>query len=233
MTYIHKMEQTTPSLKELLKLVRQSTLLQSESKTQYAKMFRRLASDLKCADYMELLFTKDVLDETWTIIRLRKASNGAITGRAKKQHAMADLRRERQGHEQHKQEVKAEVEKEIKDEKTRTSAFTEMSEYVCTLTTRENGYKQEIHEANALEDSIDYQLKLNILLDAAMKRRNDALKQLEWYRKAFAANVRKTTDAAIEAATADTDTDAGACADTEAEAGTEADNNKVPLAPEG
>ena len=221
-----KNKQTAPTLKDLMKLVRQSTLLLSESQTQYARMFLRLAADMKCADYIELLLVKDVLDETWTIIRLRKASNGAINIRAEKQRGMEDLRRTRQEYEQDTREVMTEVEKDIKEEATRTSAFAAMSEHVCLKINREKQYEQEINEATALEESIKYQLELNILIDAAIKRRNDALKELEWYRKAFAADLKKASDAAIEAATTNNDGDA-------ADMGATAERNKVSLVPEG
>jgi hypothetical protein len=221
---------TMPMLKDIMKLLRQSTLLQSESRTQYAKMFRRLAVDLRCANYMELLFVKDVLDETWTIIRLRKASNGAINIRANKKRGMEDHRRKRQGYEQGKQELMADVEKDIKNEATRTSAFAEMSEHVYLHINKEKEYEQEIDEANALEESIKYQLELNILIDAAIKRRNDALKELEWYRKAFAADLKKASDAAIKVATTSSGNDDDA-ADADIEVTAESD--KVSLVPEG
>ena len=199
-----KANRSIPTLKDLMKLVRQSPLLLSESKSQYAKMFRRLVNDLKCGSYMELLLVKDAIDETWTIIRLRKASIGAINRRANKQRKMEEFRRKRQLNEADKQELMAEVGNDIKDEPTRSAAFTEMSEWICTLTTRESDNEQEVYEANALEDGVDYQIKINLLIDAAMKRRNDALKQLEWCRKSLAGDLRTATDAAIHAATTET-----------------------------
>ena len=217
---------TTPTLKDLMKLVRQSILLQSESQAEYAKMFHRLAADLKCADYMELLLVKDVLDETWTIIRLRKASNGAINVRAKSQRGMEDLRQKRQEYEQNKQELMVDAQRDIKDETTRTSAFTEMSEHVCQHIEREKQYEQEIDEAKALEDSIKYQIELNFLLDAATRRRNNALKDIEWYRKEFAADLKKASDAAIKASSNE-----GNTVDTVTEVTAESKN--LSLAPEG
>lgn len=202
-TSVSKIKHRVPSLADIMKLVRQSPLLLSESKSQYAKMLRRLVADLKCSDYMEVLLVKDVVDETWTIIRLRKASIGTINGRANRLRTMKAHRLKRQRNEEEKQELMAEVGKDMKHEETRAAAFTEMSEWIATSINREKDHEQELYEANALEGSIDYQLKINLLIDAAMKRRNDALKQLEWYRKALAAELRAATDMAIEAADCD------------------------------
>lgn len=206
-----------------MKLLPRPALLSSENIRRYVRMLHDLAETLQCRDHMELVLAKDVLDETWNIIRLRNAANATINGRANNQRAAEELRRKRQKNEDMKREVMSDVDNDLKDEKTRTSAFTEMSEWIYTLTTREADYEQEIWEASALESSIDYQLKLNLLIDAAMKRRNDALKQIEWYRKAFAVDMRSATDAVIEAATPDIS------ADSEYQASTD----DVSIVPEG
>jgi hypothetical protein len=192
----------------LMKHLPRPALLKSESVRQYGRMLHQLTKVFHCKDYMELLLIKDVVEETWTIIRLRKAAIGVINRRAQHQQKLEARRSEQRHKDGCQKELMTAVHKDLQEEATRKEALNEMVEFAVSPILQEKAAMQEIYEAIALEGSIDYQIKLNHLIDVVYKRRNDALRQLEWYRKELAVEITKASDSIIDVETADMAADA-------------------------
>src|SRR5207302_11412979 len=57
----------------------------------------------------------------------------------------------------------------------------------------------ERDHARALEEANKYYKELDNLLAGVIERRNDALEQLEWYRKGLGSELRRATDEIIDA----------------------------------
>src|SRR5207302_1621148 len=62
-----------------------------------------------------------------------------------------------------------------------------------------NRAADERDHARALEEAIKYYKELDNFLSVAIERRNDAIEQLEWYRKGLGSALRRATDEVIDA----------------------------------
>jgi hypothetical protein len=192
---------------ELSKLLGSPPLLRSEKAEDYEAMLSKLATCLATRDPLELLLVKDVIDETWAIIRIRRCSALSIRHRAKLQNKIEDHRTSSESYREAEQEWKEEINKSIKDEAERGVGLLQLEcsghdfEFAMNL----QRVDFELVEARALEYCIDHQEKLNGLVNDAFKRRNEALRQFEWYRCTLARHLRETSDEVIDAQFEDVD----------------------------
>ena len=195
---------TTPHMESIYlesvkALLCRPALLRSENFRDYSHMLNRLAFELHIKDPMEWILLDDIVHETFVIKRLRNASAHAINRRLETSKEISKRHDKDEGIREFHEFSQEYVKEALQDESTRSSGIMHLDEPIHEEINKAPQRSVELKEAIALENNIDYQIKLTQLIDAAYKRRNTALEQLEWYRAAFAQTVREASDAVIAA----------------------------------
>ena len=184
-------------LESVKALICRPALLRSESFKDYSHMLNRLAFELHIKDPMEWILLDDIVHETFVIKRLRNASAHAINRRLETSKEISKRHDKDEGIREFHEFSQEYVKEALQDESTRSSGVMHLNEPIHDEIVRAPQRAAELKEATALENNIDYQIKLTQLTDAAYKRRNTALEQLDWYRATFAQTVREASDAVI------------------------------------
>jgi hypothetical protein len=174
-------------------------LLTTESDKQYNEMLDQLIEALHPNDGLELLLVRQVLHETWKILRYERHQTLGIdrrfrqsaefqttlkAERLKKREALATKLAEKTGR----------PATELSQMKELYDVIDSSVEDVDELAER----RREILHNQALEAGMVFQQQLDHLISSATRRRNDALQQLEFYRAGLGRQLRELTDNIID-----------------------------------
>jgi hypothetical protein len=179
------------------------SLLTTESISQYREMADQLIKSLQPNDGLELLLVRQVLHETWKILRFERHQTLGIDRRARQS---LDLQNDLKAERAKKREA---LSKKLAENTGRP--VTELSQMVelCKViepsvedvdALAQSGHERrlEVMHNEALEAAIDFQERLDRLINGATKRRNDALQLLEYYRVGLGRRLRELTDHIID-----------------------------------
>jgi hypothetical protein len=144
---------------------------------------------------MEQLLIKQLIDDTWEAMRYARHKSLAIERRArqlrefqaKRAKALAQTKPEgSQPYPANELGRMHELEDKIEDTVNDVDAILDKP-------------MAELDHARALETSVIYHLQLDQLLNTAIARRDDALEQLDRYRRGSGKRLRKASDEIIDA----------------------------------
>jgi hypothetical protein len=179
------------------------SLLTTESASEYGEMFDQLIEALQPNDGLELLLVRQVLHETWKIMRYERHQTLGIDRRVRQSiEFQTELKAERVVK---REALSKKLAEKIGRPITELSQMHELCDVIETsvedfhaLAERGHAHRREIMHNRALEDGIVLQEQLDRLISAATKRRNDALQLLEFYRAVLGRQLRQLTDNIID-----------------------------------
>jgi hypothetical protein len=179
------------------------SLLTTESISQYREMADQLIKTLQPNDGLELLLVRQVLQETWKIMRYERHQTLGIDRRFRQSGEFQnDLKAERA---KKREALSKKLAEKTGRPVTELSQMVELCEVIETsvedvgaLAERGREHQREIMHNRALEAGIEFQEKLDRLISAATRRRNDALQLLEYYRVGLGRRLRELTDHIID-----------------------------------
>ena len=162
-----------------------SGVLSTENSKTYKEMREKLIVSLRPRNFLELLMVRQVLNETWKILRYQNNQSIGIERRFRESLAFQDKRAKalkarkeaiaKESAEKSGQPV-TELQRLIDLEIEITSSLQEADDILARPPT-------EFDHNRALEAGIVFHEQLDRLINGAMRRRNDALEQLELYRE--------------------------------------------------
>jgi hypothetical protein len=179
------------------------SLLTTESPGQYRALFDQVIEALQPNDGLELLLFRQVLQESWKILRYERHQTLGIDRRVRQRvEFQSDLKAQRLK----KREALA---KKLAERTGRTdtelSQMAELCDVIETtvedidvLAERGREHRREHMHNQALEAGIIFQEQLDRLISAATKRRDGALQQLEHYRAGVGRRLKELTDHIID-----------------------------------
>jgi hypothetical protein len=179
------------------------SLLTTESVSQYHEMADQLIKSLQPNDGLELLLVRQVLHETWKILRFERHQTLGIDRRVRQSLDLQnDLKVERA---KKSEALSKKLAEKTGRPLTELSQMVELCDVIETsledvdaLAERRYERQREIMHNEALEAGIAYQEQLDRLISAATKRRNDALQTLEYYRAGLGRRLRELTHDIID-----------------------------------
>ena len=175
-------------------------LLKSEKRSEYEAFKQRILDALQCKDPIERIYAESFVDDSWEIARLRKALPTLLNHNAKKH--LERIPAKRSADKEPLANVLAAFSRAIKHSRTEEEKEQQLNE-IGKISDQEeievSLEDEELADAMAVESSINLQVTLERLINDKYKRRNDTLRQIEWY-KGFADRLKRASDAAIEAA---------------------------------
>jgi hypothetical protein len=183
------------------------SVLSTENAEHYNEMWGQLVACLMPGDFMELFLIWQVQDATWMIMRYSRHRTIAVERGYReslefqvKRRQMQKARREAIAQEIAEKAGRpvSELQRLIDLDLTVESAPREALEIV----ERE---PSEIDHNRALETGIKFQTQLDQLINSANRRRETALKQLEFYRDGLGPYLRRVSDEIIDVATLQTE----------------------------
>ena len=194
-------------LSRTTKAVQTASFEQRRPNTYYTIVARFLES-LKPRDFVERMLVKDLTDSTWEMMRYSNHKTLAIERqhhlnlkiqgtlrelKEKEKAAIAncDGKTETVTAESHpKREKTAEQRGETKED--------ELGEQAGAATSQNEGCADELDHAKALEGRIEYFEQLDRLMRVQVARRNDALEQIEFYRRGLGQHLLQISDDIID-----------------------------------
>jgi hypothetical protein len=179
------------------------SLLTTESVSQYREMADQLIKSLQPNDGLELLLVRQVLHVTWKILRFERHQTLGIDRRVRQS---LDLQNDLKAERAKKQEaLSKKLAEKTGQPATELSKMVELCEVIESsvgdidaLAQRGHERRREIMYNEALEAAMDFQERLDRLINGATKRRNDALQLLEYYRTGLGRRLRELTDNIID-----------------------------------
>jgi uncharacterized protein YicC (UPF0701 family) len=180
---------------ELKELLGPPPVLSSENAKAYDEIAARLMECFGPRDFMEQLLIKQLVDDTWDSMRYARHKSLGIERKArqlrefqaKRAKALAQMRRSGSA-----PYPATELGRMYELEDTVENTVNDVDAILDRPTA-------ELDHARALEKSIVYHLQLDQLLNTAVARRDDALEQLERYRRGSGKRLRKTSEEIIDA----------------------------------
>ncbi len=195
------MKLSKAQLREFSALLGSAPVLTTESENNYTEIWQKLVESIAPADFMELLLVRQVQNETWKIMRYSRHQTIAIERRFRQSEEFQTRRR-------NEQLVKRNALAEQFAEKTGrpASEFSQLLrlENVVSSVLEEvddilERTPSEFDHNHALEQGIVFEEQLDRLINSALRRRNDALEQLEIYRHGLGKRWRDISDGIIDA----------------------------------
>jgi hypothetical protein len=153
------------------------------------------------SDGLELLLVRQVVQETWKILRFERHQTLGIDRRVRQNREAEAISKALQAAHQrdHKAAQKpAQPTTELSRMHAHCDVIEATIEDIDALVKRGEMHQVELMHNRALEDGIDLQEQLDRLISAAIKRRNEALQSLTYYRATLGERLRKLTDAIID-----------------------------------
>ena len=154
-------------------------LVPSENEGQYASLAARIVAGARPRDAIEELLTRDVIDLTWEILRLRRVKAGILNA-SMHQGVESIMRRLGYGDTVNSSKKSAAGDKRARKEVTRALAAAGLSMDEVTATT--------------LELNLETFERIERLLSGAEVRRNNALREIDRHRSAYGTAIRRTLD---------------------------------------
>jgi hypothetical protein len=180
---------------ELKELLGPPAVLSSEDVKAYDEILARLMECLGPRDFMEQLLIKQFVDGTWDVMRYTRHKSLAIERKARQLREYQVKRDKMQSQMKHKG-----------SQPYPATELGRMNELEDTIENTGNDVDAildrptaELDHARALEKSIVYHLQLDQSLNTAVARRDDALVQLERYRRGLGKRLRKASEEIIDA----------------------------------
>jgi hypothetical protein len=179
-------------------------LLSTESLEHYYELVDQLTEVLHPNDGLELLLVRQVWQESWKILRYERHQTLAIN-RGVRQigefQAAQDAERDakRSALSKNPAEAAGRPRTELSQMRELCQVIEASVEDIDALADRARAHRLELMNDRALEKGIIYQEQLDRLISAAMKRRKDALEQLETYRVLVGRRLRQLTDKILDA----------------------------------
>jgi hypothetical protein len=154
-------------------------LMPGENEGQYTSLAARIVAGARPRDAIEELLTRDVLDLTWEILRLRRVKAGIMSA---SMHEGVESIMDRLGYDDTVDSAKtwAAGDKGARKEVTRALAAAGLSMDEVTATT--------------LQLNLETFERIERLLSGAEVRRNNALREIDRHRSAYGAAIRRTLD---------------------------------------
>lgn len=200
---------------------RQSTILfgsapvlSSEQLTEYETSLTAFNDCIKPRDFVEQMLVKDLADVTWEIKRYRSHKTMVIerehlrhqemeTKRRQYERKMQlEWRKERQAAKEAEQGEKAKQPEHASAPTTQSERALELEAVVYEGVSDVDEIllepADEIDHAKALQSGIDYYERLDRLETVAWARRDDVLRQMEFYRQGLGSVSRRASDEIID-----------------------------------
>jgi hypothetical protein len=180
---------------ELKELLGPPPVLSSEDGKAYDEIAARLMECLEPRDFMEQLLIKQFVDSTWDTMRYARHKTLGIERKARQIREFQAKRAKGQAQMQRAGSAPypaTELGRMHELEDTIENTANDVDAILDRPTA-------ELNHARALETSIVYHLQLDQLLNTAVAKRNDALEQLERYRRGSGKRLRKASDRIIDA----------------------------------
>jgi hypothetical protein len=162
-----------------------SPLTEGEDARQYDELQTRFSATIKPKDFLEEMWTRDVVDLTWDILRMRRLKAGLLT--SVMSEGMDKILR---------QLLDWEEAHELSE--AWSARDPEAIKSVDALLAA-RGLTMELAAARGFEASIDTFERIDRMAMAAEARRNSALRELERHRASLAQALRQASDDIIEA----------------------------------
>ena len=182
-------------------------VLSTESVEAYYEMMSQFVEVFTPKNVLEQSFIKDLTDATWEAKRYSRYKALLIE---RKFQQRLEFQAERMKLQAERNEAFArKVAEKPANELARMDGLAEVLE--SSVQEIDNILKRtpdELDHARALEDGFKIYEGIDDLLNHALARRNDALRQLEWYREGLGKRLHKVSDEIIEAEYTDVGTQA-------------------------
>ncbi len=146
-------------------------ILSSEDENKYWQLSRELRYDIKPILFRELIWLRDIVDLTWEILRLRRFKNQLVVIGGRERAA------------EYVSEVKHEDRNEYKNQEARIQHHTKVMDE-----------SRDLFAAHGFGLNLDIMERIEWLLAALEKRRNDTFREIEFHRELAAVRMRMTSD---------------------------------------
>ena len=214
-------ESLTTDFVELRKLFGPPPVLSSEDPKAYDAMWARILQSVNASDFIEQMLSKDLADATWEMKRYSRHKALVIERQYREEQEMKAAEEAEEAEEAEQLEESApesdqadqadepavegeqnEQVEEVKPAGAPTTQFERMLDLAAVVdvdTTKIiDGPVEELEYAAALETTINYYERLDRLYGGAMARREDVLKQLDFYRQGLGRHLRRVSDDIID-----------------------------------
>ncbi len=206
-------------LNEFKKLFGPPPVLSSEDAKSYYDIVARLMTCIKPNDFLEQMLVKDLADTTWDIRRYSRHKALVI-----ERQYLSHMEAENSRHEAVDDQQADAEEPECENEGSPRVDAPDVNESTeagpaCTAPTQVDQLfeledevigavsdvdqiieaSEELDYAEALESGIEYFERLDRLISISMGRRDDALKQIDFYRQGLGRQLRHVSDEIIDA----------------------------------
>jgi hypothetical protein len=179
-------------------------LLSTENAGEYKGLFDRLMSELKPRDVMEFILIDQVFQETWKILRYQRHQTVSIERRFRNLEQQNRVRAVLQ-EAADKTTSKGLIEKSERPESdlSRMNSLCDIIETtpedLGALAKQREMNQRDFMQNRALEDGLETQERLDRLVSASTKRRNELVRDLDHYRLSLGRRARQLSDQIIEA----------------------------------
>jgi hypothetical protein len=198
--------------------------LSSEDAKAYDAMLARILESLKASDFIEQMLGKDLTDATWEMKRYSRHKALVVERQIDEEQEMEEEAEEAEQPDEPAPESEPADKSAVEDEQIEqaedvkpagapTTQFERMLELEDAVESAAcadifAGPVDELEYAAALEASIQYYERLDRLYGVAMARREDVLKQLDFYRQGLGHHLRRVSDDIIEGEFSETQVEA-------------------------
>jgi hypothetical protein len=194
-----RVNSTVTDLAEFAKLFGPPPVLSTESVEAYETTISGFMRSLVPRDFVEQTLIRQIVDATWDIQRYQRHKSISIE-RKHREHIASEQRRkialaERKSKIGRVQAEAAEVSSDIERLDLLEGIFDTSASDVGKIV---NCRPEDLEYARAMEAGIDYQERLDRLLNAAYARKREALEQLEFYRTCLGRNIQDVSSEVIE-----------------------------------
>jgi hypothetical protein len=195
------MKLTKTEVEEFSAVLGSAPVLTSESGRHYNEIWENLIVTFAPRDFMELLLIRQVQNETWKILRYTRHQTLAIDRRFRESLELQVKAQKEQA------ARRGALAKELAQQTGRSETELARVLYlrgivmssvadVDAILDRE---PTEIEHNKALEAGIVFQEQLDRLINSSLKRRNEAIEQLDFYRAGFGQRWREISDQILDA----------------------------------
>jgi len=208
----------TTDFVELRGLFGPPPVLSSEDLKAYDAMLARILKSLKPSDFIEQMLGKDLTDATWEMKRYSRHKALVIERQYREQQELEEAEEAEETAEQVEESAAVAQSEQVEDVKSAgapTTQFDRMLELAAVVDSVIPdcdeiilGPVDELKYAAALENSVNYYERLDRLHNVAMARRDDVLRQLDFYRQGLGRHLRQVTNDIIEGEFLETKEDA-------------------------
>jgi hypothetical protein len=195
------MKLTKTEVEEFSAVLGSAPVLTSESGRHYNEIWENLIVTFAPRDFMELLLIRQVQNETWKILRYTRHQTLGIDRRFRESLELQVKAQKEQA------ARRGALAKELAQQTGRSETELARVLYlrgivmssvddVDAILDRE---PTEIEHNKALEAGIVFQEQLDRLINSSLKRRNEAIEQLDFYRAGFGQRWREISDQILDA----------------------------------